>query len=64
MFTIIIFNIVISVSAAVYFDWRTALSTIGLIPLIILSQMIQFGFMQGFSESKGKYYDEAGQILN
>jgi ATP-binding cassette, subfamily B (MDR/TAP), member 1 len=55
---------VYSIIAALFFDWRTGLSTLGLIPLIILSQMIQLAFIQGFTESKGKFYGEASQILN
>lgn len=48
-FVIIICNIVFSIVGALYFDWRTALSTMGLIPLILLSQVVQLRFMHGFS---------------
>jgi ATP-binding cassette, subfamily B (MDR/TAP), member 1 len=36
----------------------------GLIPLILLSQIIQLSFIQGFSQSKGRFYGEASQIFN
>jgi ABC-type multidrug transport system fused ATPase/permease subunit len=64
-FTVIVFaNIFYSIIAALVFDWRTALSTLGLIPLILLSQTIQTGFTQGFSQSKSKFYDQSSQIVN
>lgn len=53
---IIILNILYAITAALYFDWRTGLSTIVLTPLILLSQIIHLGFVQGFSQEKSKYY--------
>lgn len=46
---IIIVNVIVGVIGAIAFEWRTGLTSIGLIPLIILSQAIQFGFIQGFA---------------
>ena len=35
-----------------------------MIPLIILSQVIQFTFINGFMAEKGKYYENASQVLH
>ena len=63
-FTILLANIIFSLIGALYFEWRTALSTLGMIPLILLSQVIQFTFINGFMEEKGKFYENASQILH
>ena len=64
MFFIILLNITYAIGGSLFFKWRTALSTIALIPLILLSQILQFSFIQGFTQSKGKLYGEASQIFN
>ena len=35
-----------------------------MIPLILLSQVIQFTFINGLMEEKGKFYENASQILH
>ena len=60
---IIISNILFSLIGAVIFEWRTGLTAFGLIPLIILSQYIQLGFVQGLAASKGKIYNSSSQII-
>ncbi len=60
----VIVNILGSMIGALIFEWRTGLTSFGLIPLIILSQAVQFGFIQGLSESKGKIYGDSSQIIN
>jgi hypothetical protein len=57
-------NVIAGVAGGIYFEWRTGLTSIGLIPLIILSQTIQLGFIQGFAEKKGKIYESSSQIIN
>ena len=47
--TLIIVNVIASLVGAIIFEWRTGLTAMGLIPLIILAQAIQLGFIQGFS---------------
>ena len=60
----IINNIICCVIGAAIFEWRTGLTALALIPLIILAQAIQLGFMQGFSEFKGKIFEDSSQIIN
>jgi hypothetical protein len=49
-FTIIVLtNVFYSIIGALFFDWRTGLSTLGMIPLILIAQTIQIGFTQGFT---------------
>jgi len=52
----VIVNILFSLIGSVIFEWRTGLTSIALIPLIIISQAIQLGFVQGYTESKNKIY--------
>ena len=60
---IITVNILFSLIGAIVFEWRTGLTSIGLIPLILLSQFIQFGFVQGLSASKGKIYSSSAETV-
>ena len=46
---LIIVNIVACVVGAIVFEWRTGLTSLSLIPLIILGQAIQMSFIQGYS---------------
>lgn len=61
---IVFVNIFASLIAALYFEWRTGLTSFALIPLIALSQAIQLGFAQGFAESKNKVYNDSSQTVN
>jgi hypothetical protein len=49
-------NILFCIAGSIAFDWRTGLTSIALIPLILIAQTIQFHFVQGFNESSGKTY--------
>ena len=60
---VVVSNIVYSIIGAIVFEWRTGLTSIGVIPLTIISQGFQLGFVQGMHESKGKYYKESGHII-
>ena len=51
-FLMISTSIIFSLVGAIIFEWRTGSTTIALLPLILLSQFIQFGFVQGLSASK------------
>lgn len=42
-------NILGSLFGAIIIDWRIGLTSFGLIPLIIISQAIQLGFIQGLT---------------
>ena len=55
-FIIVITNILYSLIGAVVFEWRTGLTAFGIIPLIIISQLMQSSFVHGMTESKGKMY--------
>lgn len=57
-------SIVSSMIGALAFEWRTGLTSFGLIPLIMLSQAIQLAFIQGMAESKSKIYRDLSQIIN
>jgi len=61
---LIILNILFSLIGAVAFEWRTGLTAVGLVPLIILSQAIQLAFIKGLTESKDKIYGESSQIVS
>jgi ABC-type multidrug transport system fused ATPase/permease subunit len=62
-FSIIIINICICVIGAIYFDWRTGLTALSLIPLILIAQSFQFKFLSGYADFKGKAYDESNSIV-
>lgn len=56
--------IVFGVVGSILFEWRTGLTSLGLIPLIVLSQAIQFTFINGFFESKDKIYSNSSVIIS
>ncbi len=41
---------------AFIFEWRTSLVAFGLLPLLIISGMIEMAFTQGFSDKTDKIY--------
>ena len=45
------------------FEWRTGLTSFGLIPLIVISQGVQLSFVLGLTESKNKIYGESIQTI-
>lgn len=63
MLTLII-NILFSIIGAIGFEWRTGLTAIGLIPIIVITEGIQFHIHQGFNESSGKIFEEASQVVS
>ena len=62
--SIILTNILVSIIGAIVFEWRTGLTSLGLIPLIIISQGIQLAFIKDLTEGKGKIYSNSSQIIN
>lgn len=56
--------IVYSIAGGIFLDWRTGLTSLGLIPLIVLSQAIQFAFIQGFATQKSAIYESSSQMLS
>lgn len=56
--------VIYSIAGGIALDWRTGLTSLALIPLIILSQGIQFAFIQGFSSQKASVYEESSQQLS
>ena len=64
-FIIIAFiNIIGGVALSLYYEWRSGLTSIALIPLILISQIVQAKVITGFNESSGKVYEESAQIVN
>lgn len=59
-----IFNLLIGIGLGIYFDWRLALITLGFIPLIVLSQVLEFNLQAGYSEKDGTQTAEAASILS
>ena len=57
-------NMVAGVGISLFYDWRTGLTTLALIPLIVISHLIQISFIKGFSETSGKIYENSTQIVN
>ena len=48
---------------ALLFEWRTALVAIGLLPLMILSGIIQMAFTEGFSDKTDKVFKESSNMI-
>jgi ABC-type multidrug transport system fused ATPase/permease subunit len=44
-------TLIFGISMALYYEWRTALVALGLLPLIIISQAVQMAYSNGLSES-------------
>ena len=64
-FIIIAFiNIIGGVALSLYYEWRLGLTSIGLIPFILISQVVQAKVITGFNKSSGKVYEESAQIVN
>jgi ATP-binding cassette, subfamily B (MDR/TAP), member 1 len=61
---LIVINVLAAIVAALFFEWRTGLTSLGLIPLIIVAQAVQLGFIQGFSEFKGKIFNDSSLMIN
>jgi ABC-type multidrug transport system fused ATPase/permease subunit len=59
-----IVNVFVGIIGSLVFEWRTGLTSIVLVPLILLSQVIQLSFVSGFSESSSKIFSESNQIVN
>lgn len=57
-------NILISLIGSVIIEWRTGLTSMALIPLLIVAQGIQLAFVKGFTETKDKIYSDSSQIIN
>lgn len=47
--TIIMVNIIFCTIGSICFEWRTGLTSMGLIPILIISQAIQLMFVAGFN---------------
>lgn len=60
----VLVTIIYSLIGSLIFEWRTSLTSFGLIPLIILSQGIQMAFVTSFAETKIKFYGEASSLIN
>ena len=57
-------NILISLIGSVIIEWRTGLTSMALIPLLIVAQGIQLAIVKGFTETKDKIYSDSSQIIN
>ena len=56
-------TIVAGITIALIYEWRTSLVALGLIPLILLSGIIQMNVTQGFSDKTDKVYKESSNII-
>ena len=56
-------SVLFSFIGSTVFEWRTGLTSIGLLPLIILAQAIQMSFVEGMTESKSKIYRDSVQTI-
>ena len=56
-------SIVFGLLLAFYFEWRTALVSIGLIPLIGISAMFQSKMVSGYLVESSQLYEESSKIL-
>lgn len=56
--------ITFGVLGSILFEWRTGLTSLGLIPLIVLSQAIQFTFINGLFQSKDKIYSDSSVVIS
>ena len=61
---ITIVNILVGVIGSIAFEWRTGLTSIGLIPLIILAHVIQLSFVTGLSDLSAKVHEESSQLVS
>ena len=57
-------NILVGIIGGIAFEWRTGLTSIALIPFIILAHVIQLSFATGLSELSNKVHEESTQIVN
>lgn len=57
-------NIIISISLAFFYEWRTALAALSLLPLICASGFIQLGFVSGSSSESKDKVDDSSQIVS
>jgi len=44
-----IVNVFVGIIGALIFEWRTGLTSMFMVPLILLSQVIQMSFVSGFA---------------
>lgn len=49
---------------SIAFEWRTGLTSIALIPLIILAHAIQLSFVTGLSDLSTKVHEESAQLVS
>jgi hypothetical protein len=56
-------SILAAIVGSIAFEWRTGLTALALVPIMVLFQTIQHKNNVGFSESTGKCYEESSQII-
>ena len=49
-------TLIAGVVIALVYEWRTALVALGLLPLIVISGMVEMAFTEGFSDKTDKVY--------
>lgn len=59
----VVVNILASVIGSLLFEWRTGLTSLFLIPLIMLSQAVQLAFIQGISESRKEIHSDSSRLI-
>lgn len=57
-------NLAFSLIGGIVLDWRTGLTSIGLLPFLLLAQMIQFSYIEGFASQKESIYSSSSQIIS
>ncbi len=56
-------TLIAGVVIAFIFEWRTALVSLGLLPLLIVSGAIQMTITEGFSDKTDKVYKSSSELI-
>ena len=52
------------IGIAFYYEWRTSLVALGLLPLILIAGMVQMEFTNGFSDKTDKAYKNSSNLIS
>ena len=56
-------TLIAGVVIAFIFEWRTALVSVGLLPVLVFTGIIQMAFTQGFSDKNDKAYKDSAILI-
>ena len=57
-------NLLSGIGIAFYYEWRTSLVALGLLPLIIIAGAVQMEFTNGFSAKTDKAYKNSSSLIS